>query len=575
MIRRGWVGLIAAVLLAGGVDSRGADYEWTTDHMQVGVRWQPYSERPANNAFDVERAVFTQDSSYVQFWVSWAAMEPTEANTDYANNMSSSLQAIDAAVDACVANELKVEFVFWHCPAWASESGKAGPWKSRKDLYSAFVTRIAKHFKGRVHAYQLHHEANIEDMIWDGDVEFVMSELFKKGARAIRAVYDASPAEPVVISPAGMSPHEAGVALVGLKGLGAECVNDFYDRIIADTELMGLVDALNINVSDHFDGYGCMDGAIIDSVWGNYDLVRGKLDANDYCHVPILASESWIVWDDAGNATDVNGDGLKNEQDAYSKAVTIIGQCMSRGLNTLNLPWSDNSSGWAMGLTKRLDYNGRVKELNRKLVIRASDGGPDVVTRKMALQGGDDTFSIEDGALQEFTIDDYINPPDPNHLHYYIWKWYAQIAGGTDEVIRHAMPGEIGNDIKVWGLGYTGAERYKLSSYNRTKDRFMVLLYSGGANGKLWAKVTIPATIQNGRLYNNEHSKRDFRGEGFANGTTYYSRIVTKNISEEDGSDVDTFVMQRRPEVVTNGLLTATLGNMKQFTTIEFIRGEP
>jgi len=50
---------------------------------------------------------------------------------------------------------------------------------------------------------------------------------------------------------------------------------------------------------------------------------------------------------------------------------------------------------------------------------------------------------------------------------------------------------------------------------------------------------------------------------------------VTKNISEEDGSDVDTFVMQRRPEVVTNGLLTATLGNMKQFTTIEFIRGEP
>jgi len=248
---------------------------------------------------------------------------------------------------------------------------------------------------------------------------------------------------------------------------------------------------------------------------------------------------------------------------------------MERGLNTINLPWSDNSSGWAMGLTKRLDYNGRIKKLDPSIVIPARDGRADVVTRKLNLLGGDSNFTITDGSLEVFTIEDYINPPDPNHLHYYIWKWYAQIAGGSDEVIRHALAGEVGNDITVWGLGYTGTERYKISSYNRTKDRFTVLLYAGTANGKMWTKVSIPSTIQTGRVYNNEFSKKDFRGEGFADGETYYARIVTKDISMKDGSDVEATVNKTTAQIVTNGTLTATLGNMKKFTSIEFIKGTP
>ena len=34
------------------------------------------------------------------------------------------------------------------------------------------------------------------------------------------------------------------------------------------------IDALNMNVSDHFNGYGMMDGQIIPHVWGRYDLVE-------------------------------------------------------------------------------------------------------------------------------------------------------------------------------------------------------------------------------------------------------------------------------------------------------------
>ena len=32
-------------------------YEWTTDHMQVGVRWQPSASRPLNNAYELTRPI--------------------------------------------------------------------------------------------------------------------------------------------------------------------------------------------------------------------------------------------------------------------------------------------------------------------------------------------------------------------------------------------------------------------------------------------------------------------------------------------------------------------------------------
>ena len=71
------------------------------------------------------------------------------------------------------------------------------------------------------------------------------------------------------------------------------------------------------------------------------------------------------MWDDSNNNHDVNGDGLRNELDAFDKTITIFGKVLERGLNTVNMPWCDNSSRWSMGLVKRVDYNGRVKELNQ------------------------------------------------------------------------------------------------------------------------------------------------------------------------------------------------------------------
>ncbi|MEM7397033.1 MAG: hypothetical protein AAF492_32300, partial [Verrucomicrobiota bacterium] len=275
------------------------DYTWTPDHLQIGVRWQPFPGRPNNNAYDATRPIIAEDSSYAQFWVSWNAAEPTESSTNYAEHMSTYLKTIETAVDVCRAEGLKVEFVFWHCPAWASVSGKAGGWKPKPDAFRHFVTRIAQHFKGRVHAYQLSHEINLKGYMRDGDIQTVISELFTKGARAIRDVYGD---EPVIVSTSGCSPCQGCEAMEGLGGSGAEAVYNYYDVLIDATNLMPLVDALNQNVTDHFDGFGGMDGAIIPSTWGNYDLVRNKLDTSPFPGKKIMAAESWVVWDDAGSA---------------------------------------------------------------------------------------------------------------------------------------------------------------------------------------------------------------------------------------------------------------------------------
>ncbi|EDM29351.1 hypothetical protein LNTAR_23214 [Lentisphaera araneosa HTCC2155] len=543
------------------------NYTWTTDHVHIGTRWQPFGGFPKYNAEDAKRPIIAQNSSYAQFWINWNAAEPHEKNTDYKNHLSGYLQTIEQAVDACVANGLKVEFVHWHTPAWASVNGEAGSQSSKPGLYKEFVTRLATHFKGRVHAYQLSHEANLEHMINEGDMNYLMNEIFIEGSKAIRTVYGD---EPVLISTSGCSPCEPCNPLKGLKGRGGEAVNDYYDQIIANDELMSLVDALNLNVTDHSDGYGRMDGKYLESTWGNFDLVRKKLDAAGYTNKQILSSESWVVWDDGDNAFDVNGDGLKNEVDAYEKTLTILGKCLERGLNTANLPWSDNSSGWSMGLTKRRDYSGRVKQLDPSLVVAANDGGSDVITKKIILAGHEDKFKIMDAKNNVFTIDNYINPADPNHLHYYIWKWYSQLSSGNDEVIRHAMANEHKNHITLLGPAFTGNERYRISTYNRTKKSFTVLIYASAATGKIWTDLTIPATIQTGIHSNNGSHEIDFRGEGFADGAKFMATITTKDISKKDGSDVDKKIINTAAQEVKDGKLKVRIPVLNKFTHVEF-----
>ncbi len=68
------IALVLSVVLQNfGKDESSTSYDWTTDHMQFGVRWQPFAGRPQNNLYDANRPVLSKYSSYAQFWINWAA----------------------------------------------------------------------------------------------------------------------------------------------------------------------------------------------------------------------------------------------------------------------------------------------------------------------------------------------------------------------------------------------------------------------------------------------------------------------------------------------------------------------
>jgi hypothetical protein len=119
-----------------------------------------------------------------------------------------------------------------------------------------------------------YHEVNLQGMMNEADMNFIMDEVFINGGRAIREVYDADPKTPVIISTSGTSPCQPCGAREGLQGVGAVAVDDYYRQLIANEEVMEVVDALNLNISDHFNGYGMMDGEIIPNCWTQYDLAR-------------------------------------------------------------------------------------------------------------------------------------------------------------------------------------------------------------------------------------------------------------------------------------------------------------
>ena len=99
-----------------------------------------------------------------------------------------------------------------------------------------------------------------------------------------------------------------------------------------------------------------------------------------------------------------------------------------------------------------------------------------------------------------------------------------------------------------------------------------VLIYAGGADGQSSAMVSIPSKIRSGTQYNNEFSRDDFRGEGFSDGDTYYARIITKDISLNDGSDTEPVYFETDDAMVTNETLTVTVPKMNRFTAIEFVK---
>ena len=243
--------------------------------MHIGVRWQPFGLKNCE-IYDANRPLIKDHSSYAQFWVSWQAANGQTQNTDYKNNLSGYLKAIDHAVNLCVERGVHTELSYVALSGMGIRKWKRWCLETQAGEYPKFVARMAKYFKGRVGAYQLYHEVNLQGMMNGADMNFIKEEIFTKGAKAIHAVYEAEPQAHVIVSTSGTSPCQPCEAREGLKGVGAVAVDDYYDQLISDKELMAQIDALNLNISDHFNGYGMMDGALIPNCWTQYDLAREK-----------------------------------------------------------------------------------------------------------------------------------------------------------------------------------------------------------------------------------------------------------------------------------------------------------
>jgi hypothetical protein len=97
------------------------------------------------------------------------------------------------------------------------------------------------------------------------------------------------------------------------------------------------------------------------------------------------------------------------------------------------------------------------------------------------------------------------------------------------------------------------------------------LIYSGGGSGIADAKVSIPAKILQGKRFNHSKSRRDFREEGFRNGSYYKVDVTTKNINPNTGKDEDVELFELGPYQVQNGVLNVSIPRMNKFTRVDFL----
>jgi hypothetical protein len=221
-----------------------------------------------------------------------------------------------------------------------------------------------------------------------------------------------------------------------------------------------------------------------------------------------------------------------------------------------------------MGLTKRLDYNGRLAELGEKLNPNFT-GGPPIATRKLNLIGPDEKFTIQNDvpaiSRNQFGAP-YAVADDPNHTHYYIWRWFAQLSAGQNECIHHAIAGEEGNDITLTEV--KDKDFMRMCSYDRTEDRFIVLVARRKANRDPEdLTVSIPATIQKGKRYNRDGQ---FVGEGFADGEKVRVRWTTEDVEPKTGYRQNTKSGETALIEVKEGKLTFSLPAANRLTSIVF-----
>ena len=526
-------------------------YEANPNHLQVGFRWQPMPNRPTNSVHDIALELGSV-GSYASFWFMGLHTHPTPENLDYDKAPSSEVLAIRHAIQLCKERGIKTELVLWQIPLWMN-GGETyedfnQPPESPQQIYD-MVKRTVEWFGEVVDYYGIYHEAN-HPGYWDDSGDKLIEYYMLPAIRAIRDYGDAT-GDRKVISTAGLSPSR------NLKR--------WYRIQVKHPELMELIDNFSLNLSDYRNGKGGGGFTGVRSCWSQLDYMRRVLDEAGYPDKGLAAAESWVSWDG-----DQTANGPEASGGPVEATLRILGETLQRGLSTANLPWKDNNSDWSMGLTKRLDYNGALAELGEELYTNAL-GGAAIATRKLNLQGSDENLWIDNDAEwfdNAAFASPYAVPNDPNHTHYYIWRWFAQLSAGAHECVHHAMAGEPKNDIAV--PGWDPEKLIRISSYDLTAKRFIVLVAQHEQNPEPTPMtIKIPARIRKGAHY---HRDGRLVGQGMADGQAYRVCWTSENVDSRTGYHRDKISGKSGGHRVTNGTLTATIPASRRLTTIVFER---
>jgi hypothetical protein len=488
--------------------------------------------------------------SYASFWYMTLHTLPEKKNLDYANHPSNTARAIKHAVKLCKERGIKTELVIWQVPLWINggkiydDFNKIPP--DDQAIYD-MVKATVEWFGEDVDYYGIFHEAN-HPKYWDGNFDELMDLFILPATRAIRD-YEKETGDKKVISTAGLSPSR-------------NC-KEWYDVQLKSKELMGMIDNFALNLSDFNNGWGGGLLTWVSSVWSQMEYMDKRLNEEGYSDKGLVAAESWICWDGRKTTHGPEGSG-----ETVESTLRIFGECLQRGLSLANLPWADNNSAWTMGLTKRIDYNGRLAELGEKLNPNFT-GGPAIATRKLNLIGPDEKFTIQNNvpaiSRNKFGAP-YAVPDDPNHTHYYIWRWFAQLSAGQNECIHHAIAGEEGNDILLAEVD--DEDFMRMCSYDRTEDRFIVLVARRKSNrDPEGMTISIPATIQKGKRYNRDNQ---FVGEGFSEGEKVRVRWTTEDVEPKTGYRQNMKYGETDFIEVENNKLTFSIPESRRLTSIVF-----
>ena len=526
-----------------------SNYESTKNHLHIGFRWQPYTDRPKSSEADINREI-GKVASYASFWYMSLHALPEEKNLDYHKYPSKEALAIRHAIKLCKMRGIKTELVLWQVPLWMN-GGKSYPDFNKippndQAIYN-MVKATVEWFGEDVDYYSIFHEAN-HPKYWEGTWDELINLFMLPATRAIRD-YTNETGDMKIVSTAGLSPSR-------------NC-KKWYDIQLDYPELMDLIDNFAVNLSDFNNGWGGGLLTWVSSVWDQLDYMKQRLNEEGYDDKGLVAAESWICWDGERTPHGPEGSG-----DTVESTLRILGECIQRGLSLTNLPWSDNHSAWSMGLTKRLDYNGQLAILGEKLNHNFT-GGPNIATRKLNITGSDKKLIIQNNSPSfngnEFGAS-YAVPDDPNHTHYYIWRWFAQLSAGQNECIHHTIADEEGNDI-IFKENHSD-EFMRMSSYDRTKKRFIILLAKRDPDQESQdITISFPATIQNGNRYNRDNK---FTGEGFTIGDKIQVRWTTEDVETKTGYRKNSRYEEAMLIVDEEGQLTCSIPLVQRLTTLVF-----